>query len=74
VDRVGALGAALAGLHPNPRAKGDNHVSAAFGAYRGQPALAAGYFRHIGNQTMFSVGVSTTSKDWSANTGVTFSW
>jgi hypothetical protein len=74
VNRVGALGAALAGLHPNPRAKGDNHISAAFGAYRGQPAFAGGYFRNIDNQTLFSVGISTTGKDWSANTGLTFSW
>jgi hypothetical protein len=74
VNRVGALGAALAGLHPNPRAKGDNHISAAFGAYRGQPAFAGGYFRNIDNQTMFSAGISTTGKDWSANTGVTLSW
>jgi trimeric autotransporter adhesin len=74
VNRVGALGAALAGLHPNPRAKGDNHISAAFGAYRGQPAFAGGYFRNINNDTLFSVGISTTGKDWSANTGLTFSW
>ncbi len=74
VNRVGALGAALSGLHPNPRAKGDNHISAAFGAYRGQPAFAGGYFRNIDNQTLFSAGVSTTGKDWSANTGLTFSW
>jgi autotransporter adhesin len=74
VNRVGALGAALAGLHPNPRAKGDNHISAAVGAYRGQPAFAGGYFRNIDNQTLFSAGVSTTGKDWSANSGLTFSW
>ena len=46
--KVGALSSALAGLHPNPRAKGNNHISAAVGAYRDQAAFAAGYFRHIG--------------------------
>jgi trimeric autotransporter adhesin len=74
VKTVGARGAALAGLHPNPRAKGDNHVPVAVGAYRGQAAFAAGYFRHIGNQVMLSVGGSTTGNDWSANAGVSFSW
>jgi hypothetical protein len=30
--------------------------------------------RCIDNQTLFSVDISTTGKDWSANTGLTFSW
>jgi hypothetical protein len=75
VNRVGAQSAALAGLHPNPRAKGDNHISAAFGNYNGQSAFAAGYFRHIGTQTLLSAGVATAGgNNWSANTGLTFSW
>jgi autotransporter adhesin len=74
VKNIGALGAALAGLHPNPRAKGDNHIAGAVGAYRGQAAFAAGYFRHVGDQVMLSVAGSTTGNEWSANAGVTFSW
>jgi autotransporter adhesin len=74
VRNVGALGAALAGLHPNPRSKGDNNIASAVGVYRGQPAVAVGYFRHLGDQVMVSVGGSTTGNEWSANTGVTFSW
>jgi adhesin YadB/C len=64
----------LAGLHPNPRAAGDNHLSAAVGGYRGQAAFAAGYFRHIGNQTLLSVGASTTGSEFTTNAGLTFSW
>jgi len=74
VSKVGALGAALAGLHPNARAKGDNHIAAAFGTYNGQTALAAGYFRNVGNNVLLSVGVSSTGNVWSVNGGSTFSW
>src|SRR5262249_43793090 len=66
INKVGALGAAIAGLHPNPRARGDNHISAAFGTYNGQSAFGAGYFRNIGNQTLFTAGVSTNGNIWSA--------
>ena len=74
VKQVGALGAALAGPHSNPRSKGDNAVAGAVGVYRGQTALAAGYFRHLNDQVMVSLGGSTTGNEWSTNAGFTVSW
>lgn len=76
-DRIaqqGAVQAALSGLHPNPRAKGDNSLAVAVGGYRGEGALAIGYFRNVGDSTMISIGVSTNSGGTSGNLGASFSW
>jgi hypothetical protein len=71
---VGALGAALAGLHPNPRAAGDNSLSGAIGNYNGQFGAAVGYFRNVGNNALLSFGAATSSGSTMVNAGVTLSW
>jgi len=74
IGNVGALGAALAGLHPNARAKGDNHLSAAIGTYNGQVGFAAGYFRNVGDNLLLSLGGAASGGHVSGNAGVTLSW
>jgi hypothetical protein len=74
IANVGALSAALAGLHPNPRAKGDNHLSGAVGTYDGQVGFAAGYFRNVGDNALFSLGGAVSGGHVSGNAGVTLSW
>ena len=74
IKKVGALSAALAGLHPNARSTGDNHLSGAVGTYDGQFAFAAGYFRNFGDDVLFSVGGAASDGDVSANAGFTLSW
>ena len=74
IRNVGALGAALAGLHPNARAKGDNHLSGAIGTYNGQVGFAAGYFRNVGDKLLLSLGGAASGGHVSGNAGVTLSW
>jgi hypothetical protein len=74
IKKVGALSAALAGLHPNARSTGDHHLSGAVGTYDGQFAFAAGYFRNFGDDVLFSVGGAASDGDVSANAGFTLSW
>ena len=74
IKTVGALSAALAGLHPNPRAAGDNSLSGAIGNYNGQFGAAVGYFRNVSNNALLSFGAATSSGTTMANAGVTLSW
>lgn len=71
---LGATSAALAGLHPNPSATGPNQLAVAIGGYRGETAFAAGYYRHLGDNVMLSVGVATNDDGASGNLGASFSW
>ena len=74
IKAVGSLSAALAGLHPNARASGDNHLSGAIGTYNGDFGFAAGYFRNVGTNLLLSVGGATSGGSYAGNAGVTVSW
>lgn len=77
IDSVGALSAALAGLHPldyNP-ADSKYQLAAAFGGYDGSYALALGGFYNVNQDILLSGGVSTILKGerkTAGNVGVTF--
>lgn len=77
IDSVGAISAALAGLHPldyNP-ANSKYQLAAAFGGYDGSYALALGGFYNVNQDILLSGGVSTILKGerkTAGNVGVTF--
>lgn len=74
IDQVGAISAALAGLHPLQSSKGFE-ISAAGGAYDGKQAMALGGFYHANPDVMVSFGGATSfGSDHKAagNIGVTF--
>jgi len=73
ITRVGAMSAALAGLHPmdfDP----DNkfNVAVAGGFYKDKQALALGAFYHPNEETMFSVGTTVGNNDNMVNIGASF--
>ena len=71
IDEVGALSAALAGLHPQPEnANSRADFAMAMGSYDGEQALAVGGFYRPDKRTMLSVGASTTSSRHMFNMGV----
>ena len=77
VDSVGALSAALAGLHPiDYDGTGSRfQISAAAGTYDGKQAVALGGFYHANRDVMFSLGTSSTfgnDRKAAGNIGVTF--
>lgn len=77
VDSVGALSAALAGLHPiDYDGTGSRfQISAAAGTYDGKQAVALGGFYHANRDVMFSLGASSTfgnDRKAAGNIGVTF--
>lgn len=73
IDEVGALSAALAGLHPNPiNANSRADFAMAVGSYDGESAIAAGAFYRPDKRTMLSLGASATSGNQMFNMGVTF--
>ena len=77
IDSVGALSAALAGLHPiDYDGSGSRfQISAAAGTYDGKQAVALGGFYHVNRDVMFSLGVSSTfgnDRKAAGNFGVTF--
>ena len=59
IDQVGAISAALAGLHPLQSSKGFE-ISAAGGAYDGKQAMALGGFYHANPDVMVSFGGATS--------------
>lgn len=77
VDSVGAISAALAGLHPldyDPT-NSKYQISAALGSYDGSSALAVGGFYNFNRDVLLSMGVSTVLKGerkTSGNVGITF--
>ena len=76
IDSVGALSAALAGLHPLPYKKGEEkgEVAAAMGNYCGKQALALGGFWHANRDLMFSMGMAAGlngTRRFASNVGVT---
>ena len=77
IDSVGAISAALAGLHPlDYDGTGSKfQVSAAVGSYDGTQAAAVGGFYHFNEDVMMSVGGATAFEGdhkTAANIGVTF--
>lgn len=77
IDSVGALSAALAGLHPiDYDGSGSRfQISAAAGTYDGKQAVALGGFYHVNRDVMFSLGASSTfgnDRKAAGNFGVTF--
>ena len=77
IDNVGAISAALAGLHPlDWNGSGSKfQLSAAAGTYDGKQAMAFGGFYHPNRNMMLSLGVSSSfgsDRKTAGNVGVTF--
>ena len=76
VDSVGALSAALAGLHPLDDGSGDKlQLAAALGTYDGTQAAALGGFYWVNEDLRLSLGLSTAFGDerkTAANMGAAF--
>lgn len=77
IDSVGALSAALAGLHPiDYDGSGSRfQISAAAGTYDVKQAVALGGFYHVNRDVMFSLSASSTfgnDRKAAGNFGVTF--
>ena len=71
IKEVGALSAALAGLHPQPEnANSRADFAMAIGSYEGRQALAVGGFYRPDKRTMLSIGASTTSSKHMMNMGI----
>ena len=71
IKEVGALSAALAGLHPQPEnANSRADFAMAMGNYEGKQALAVGGFYRPDKRTMLSIGASTTSSKHMMNMGI----
>ena len=71
IKEVGALRAALAGLHPQPEnANSRADFAMAMGSYEGKQALAVGGFYRPDKRTMLSIGASTTSSKHMMNMGI----
>ena len=71
IKEVGALSAALAGLHPQPEnANSRADFAMAMGSYEGKQALAVGGFYCPDKRTMLSIGASTTSSKHMMNMGI----
>ena len=71
IKEVGALSAALAGLHPQPEnANSRADFAMAMGSYEGKQALAVGGFYRPEKRTMLSIGASTTSSKHMMNMGI----
>lgn len=77
IDNVGAISAALAGLHPlDWNGSGSKfQLSAAAGTYDGKQAMALGGFYHPNRNMMLSLGVSSSfgsDRKTAGNVGITF--
>lgn len=77
IDNVGAISAALAGLHPlDWNGSGSKfQLSAAAGTYDGKQAMALGGFYHPNRNMMLSLGVSSSfgsDRKTAGNIGITF--
>ena len=77
IDNVGAISAALAGLHPlDWNGSGSKfQLSAAAGTYDGKQAMALGGFYHPNRNMLLSLGVSSSlgsDRKTAGNVGITF--
>lgn len=57
IDTVGALSAAMAGLHPRFQDGNKGELAMAYGGYGGKSALAVGGFYAPNEKVMFSLGL-----------------
>jgi hypothetical protein len=76
ISRIGAMGAAFAGLAQNTAGlAGENRFGLGMGGLSGQGAVAVG-FQHAfdGNKASWSVGGAFSNSESSVNAGVGFSW
>lgn len=66
IDSVGALSAAMAGLHPRFQDGNKGELEMAMGSYDGKNALAVGGFYAPNQEVMFSLGMGITQggKKW----------
>ena len=60
IDSVGALSAAMAGLHPRFQDGNKGELAMAMGSYDGKNALAVGGFYAPNQEVMFSLGMGIT--------------
>ncbi|KQZ79279.1 hypothetical protein ASD55_00735 [Rhodanobacter sp. Root561] len=75
IDRIGATGAAYAGLAANTSGLGGaNNLGVGVGMQGGQQAIAVGYRRAIGNRASVSFAGAIAGSEHSASAGVGFSW
>ncbi len=75
INNSGALGAALAGLHPiqyDPQDR--NQIMAAIGHYKNSNALALGWAHYTNEDTMIHAGVALGSGEHMFNFGATWKW
>ncbi|MDO4921286.1 MAG: ESPR-type extended signal peptide-containing protein [Phascolarctobacterium sp.] len=73
IDKVGAGAAALAALHPLDFDPDDKfYLSAGYGNYRGENAVAVGAFYQPNDDTLFSVSSTVGNDDDMINAGVTW--
>ena len=73
IDSVGALSAAMAGLHPRFQDGNKGELAMAMGSYDGKNALAVGGFYAPNQEVMFSLGMGITQGGKKmGNIGVTF--
>ena len=77
VNRVGAMGAAMAGMAGAIAAAPgtDNRISAAAGTYGGENALSVGFSRRLpGNGALLIGGSVAGGGESSGTVGVSFGW
>lgn len=77
IDSVGAISAALAGLHPIDYYGDESkyQIAAALGTYDGTQAVALGGFYHVSDNVLLSLGVSSSlegERKTAGNIGATF--
>ena len=73
IDKVGAGAAALAALHPLDFDPDDKfYLSAGYGNYRGENAVAVGAFYQPNDDTLFSVSSTVGNDDDMINAGITW--
>ncbi|MDO4921221.1 MAG: ESPR-type extended signal peptide-containing protein [Phascolarctobacterium sp.] len=73
IDKVGAGAAALAALHPLDFDPDDKfYLSAGYGHYRGENAVAVGAFYQPNDDTLFSVSSTVGNDDDMINAGITW--
>lgn len=73
ITRVGAMSAALSGLHPLTYDPGDKlNLAISGGFYKNEQALALGAFYHPNENTVFSVATTVGNSDNMVNVGASF--
>ncbi len=76
MDRVGAMGTAMAQMSANTSGlAGANRIGAGAGSYGGESAISVGYQRAFHqNRASLSIGASASGSESTVGTGAGFSW